>query len=159
MTKLVTMSEKNESGELEVFYPQTHVDGVVGLNDYIQAKEDATRSKTLFSGAANAVSATRYTLTETIDNFDAIRITYSGAGTTNIQETFKKTTNVTLVRSNQSDTGTSTTFWLYECGLDFAGKTYFTIVRDNTIKQSNSVTTPTANANEFTISYVEGLRY
>ncbi|CAM2361107.1 hypothetical protein LISE100100_00390 [Listeria seeligeri] len=159
MTKLVTMSEKNESGELEVFFPQTHVEAILGLDDVIKKAVDELKPVTLFEGAANGVSATRYTLAKSIDEFSKIRVIYSGAGGTYKCETFKRTTSIVLDRSNQSDSGTSTTFWEYECGLDFAGKTYFTIIRDVSVRQSNGTTTPTANANEFTILAIEGLNY
>ncbi|EAC2299809.1 TPA: hypothetical protein ACSY63_06645 [Listeria monocytogenes] len=163
MTKIVRMSEKLTDGSIEAFYPETHTEAVVGLEALLEAAKQAAISAiapvTLWEGAAAGPGSTRYNLSRSIEGFKYIRVTVSGGGISGRVLTFINQSSITLSATNLADTGTSKSFWVYEAGLDFTSKTYFTIVRDISIKQSDAVTTPTAGTSEFTILKIEGSNY
>lgn len=163
MTKIVRMSEKTADGAIEPFYPETHTDGVVGLTELLEAAKQAAINAlapiTLWEGAAAGPGSTRYNLSRSIEGFKYIRVTVSGGGISGRVLTFINQSSITISATNLADTGASKSFWVYEAGLDFSSKTYFTISRDISARQSDAVTTPSASTSEFTILKIEGSNY
>ncbi|EFR86169.1 protein gp20, partial [Listeria monocytogenes FSL F2-208] len=57
MTKIVKMSEKNEHGTLEQFYPETHAEAVKGLVSVTEEDKTTWSGKETTAGAEQKANA------------------------------------------------------------------------------------------------------
>lgn len=122
--------------------------------------KDYYEYNTLWSGSASGVSDTSYQLTETIDNYDIIRITYS------IHPSVPKVVEFSLLNSSKTfilqdvnlpDSG-GTSIYTYEAALDFTNLTSFVITRDLQINAYGGTNGQVSDVTNYTIRKIEGKR-
>ncbi|MED3792316.1 right-handed parallel beta-helix repeat-containing protein [Niallia alba] len=122
--------------------------------------KDYYEYNTLWSGSASGVNDIRYQLTETIENYDLIRITYS------IQPSVPKVVEFSLLNSSKTfilqdvnlpDSG-GTSIYTYEAALDFTNLTSFVISRDLQINAYGGTNSQVSDVTNYTIRKIEGKR-
>lgn len=122
--------------------------------------KDYYEYNTLWSGSASGVNDIRYQLTETIENYDLIRITYS------IQPSVPKVVEFSLLNSSKTfilqdvnlpDSG-GTSIYTYEAALDFTNLTSFVISRDLQINVYGGTNSQVSDVTNYIIRKIEGKR-
>lgn len=89
MTKIVKMSEKNEHGTLEQFYPETHAEAVKGLVSVSEEEKTTWSEKETPAGAEQKANSALNSAKEYVDTIGEGIVVFKGANHMGAGQAFK----------------------------------------------------------------------
>ncbi|HAB0010508.1 TPA_asm: hypothetical protein GIN74_14075 [Listeria monocytogenes] len=89
MTKIVKMSEKNEHGTLEQFYPETHAEAVKGLVSVTEEEKTTWSGKETTAGAEQKANTAFNSAKDYVDTIGSGIVIFKGANLMGAGQAFK----------------------------------------------------------------------